>query len=233
MRNYITEFIGTFFLVLTIGLTVIAELPVAPLAIGSILMVMVYMGGHISGAHYNPAITLAVYLRGLIPAGEAIGYVLVQTGAALAAALVVLALTDATFAPLPGPDAGVAEALLAEYLFTLALGLVVLNVATARETTGNSFFGLAIGFTVAAGAFAAGSVSGAAFNPAVAIGPSLVHALVSDGPLASLWIYLIAPLAAGATAAFLFRLQHPEPAWKPVVPPPGPSFEAQPQGERP
>ena len=75
MQNYLTEFIGTFFLVLTIGLTVIAGTPLAPLAIGSSLMIMVYMGGHVSGGHYNPAVTLGVFLRGkMASGGEMVGY---------------------------------------------------------------------------------------------------------------------------------------------------------------
>ena len=91
MRNYLTEFIGTFFLVLTIGLTVLGGTPLAPLAIGASLMVMVYMGGHVSGGHYNPAVSLAVLLRGkMSSAGEFFGYVISQCAGALVAALVVL-----------------------------------------------------------------------------------------------------------------------------------------------
>ena len=105
----------------------------------------------------------------------------------------------------PAVVAGAGKILLAEFLFTFALAYVVLNVATAKDTEGNSFYGLAIGFTVAAGALAVGSVSGGAFNPAVALGAT-VMGLFSWGHL---WIYLVANFAGGAAAAFAFRLTQP------------------------
>jgi len=94
---------------------------------------------------------------------------------------------------------------LAEFLFTFALVYVVLNVATAAATDGNSYFGLAIGFTVLAGAFAVGKFSGAAFNPAVAFGATIVGAL----PWSGLWLYLVAELLAGAAAALVFKALNP------------------------
>ena len=211
-RKLVTEAIGTFFLVLTIGLTVTAGLPLAPLAIGSALMVMVYMGGAISGAHYNPAVTAAMLIRGKVTGAEAAGYAAAQLAGAILAALAVYFLTGQTFVPAPAPGAGVAQVLAVEALFTFALTLVVLNVATARETEGNSYFGLAIGFTVMAGAFAGGPISGGAFNPAVGIGPALVHALIGGQPVGHVIHYVIGPLVGAAAAAFVFALQHPEPA---------------------
>src|ERR1043165_287463 len=98
MRNYITELIGTFFLVFTIGLVIKGgktdePFVLAPLAIGSVLMVMVYMGGHVSGAHYNPAVTLAVFMRGKLPASQVLPYWIAQlVGAILAAVMVYLIL---------------------------------------------------------------------------------------------------------------------------------------------
>ncbi|MGA8192357.1 MAG: aquaporin, partial [Acetobacteraceae bacterium] len=162
MRRYAVEFIGTFFLVLTIGCTGIAAAPgvIAPLAIGSVLMVMIYAGGHISGAHYNPAVTLGVLLRGRCPASDVLPYCAAQLlGAAVAAWIVGFALQGEAVSPFVGRVIG---AFLAEFLFTFALVYVVLNVATADATAGNSYFGLAIGFTVLAGAFAVGQISGAA-----------------------------------------------------------------------
>jgi aquaporin Z len=206
MNKYITEFIGTFFLVLTIGCSVVilASGVVAPLAIGSILMVMIYAGGHVSGGHYNPAVTLAVWLRGRCATKDVIPYWVSQVvGAALAAAVFNYLKGGASATAMtltPGP------ALLAEFLFTFALAYVVLNSATAKATAGNSFYGLAIGFTVMSGAFAVGSISGAAFNPAVAVGISLMGASVWS----NLWIYLLATLAGGAAAAAAFRFINPE-----------------------
>ena len=210
MKNYLTEFIGTFFLVLTIGLTVLDGTPLAPLAIGSALMVMVFMGGHISGAHYNPAVSLAVFLRGRMDSAlEMVYYWIAQILGAFVAAVVVFICVD-TFAPAPGGDASLLSVLLIEFLFTFALALVVLNSATAKGTEGNSFYGLAIGFTVTVGAFAGGGISGGAFNPAVGVGPILMDTIAGDGgTIGNIWIYLVAPLAGGAAAAFCFKIQNP------------------------
>ena len=208
MKNYLTEFIGTFFLVLTIGLVVLDGTPLAPLAIGSALMVMVYMGGHISGAHYNPAVSLAVFMRGKMDAKEMIIYWVSQILGAFAAAVIVWVCLD-TFAPAPAASASIVSTLIIEFLFTFALALVVLNSATAKGTEGNSFYGLAIGFTVTVGAFAGGPISGGAFNPAVGVGPILMDAMAGGGPIGNLWIYLVGPLAGGAVAAFVFKLQNP------------------------
>ena len=212
MRKYITEFIGTFFLVLTVGLTVLGESPMAPLAIGSSLMVMVYMGGHVSGGHYNPAVSLAVLLRGkMASVGEFAIYVVSQCAGAVAAALVVYAILGRTFAPAPAATATVTGALTVELLYTFALALVVLNSAVAVKTLGNSFYGLAIGFTIVVAAFAGGPISGGAFNPAVGLGPIVVNALLGGGTVANLWIYLVGPLVGGALAAGVFGLQEQGP----------------------
>jgi aquaporin Z len=212
MRNYLTEFIGTFFLVLTIGLTVLGGTPLAPLAIGASLMVMVYMGGHVSGGHYNPAVSLAVLLRGkMASVGEFLGYVVSQCVGALVAAVVVYFVTGKTFAPAPAETATISAAFLVELLYTFALALVVLNSAASAKTHGNSFYGIAIGFTVVVAAFAGGPISGGAFNPAVGVGPIIVDAMLGGGTVAHLWLYLVAPLAGGALAAATFGLQEREP----------------------
>lgn len=206
MRKYLTEFIGTFFLVLTIGLAVGAGTPSAPIAIGSALMVMVYMGGHISGAHYNPAVTLAVFIRGKIDLKDAGIYWVSQILGAIAAAFLVGVLVldaDFTFEVAKAGSATHVQALLVEVLFTFALALVVLNSATAKGTQGNSFYGLAIGFTFLVGAFAGGPISGGAFNPAVGIGPNIL-----SGGFADLWIYIVGPLLGGALAGFTFNFQN-------------------------
>ena len=210
MKNYLTEFIGTFFLVLTIGLTVIPGDPFAPLAIGSALMVMVYMGGHISGAHYNPAVSLAVFMRGKMEAKEMVIYWGAQIVGAFVATVVVYLCLSETFAPAPGSGSTLLGVLLVEFLFTFALALVVLNSATAKGTEGNSFYGLAIGFTVMVGAFAGGEISGGAFNPAVGVGPILMDVIAGGGSIGNIWIYLVAPLAGGAVAAYVFKFQNPD-----------------------
>lgn len=206
MRAYLTEFIGTFFLVLAVGLSVVGGAgAMAPLAIGSTLMAMVYMGGHISGAHYNPAVTLAVFLRGKLPLKEVVPYWIAQIAAALLAAVSVRWILNKPMPAAPIESGILLRALLVEFVFTFALALVVLNVATAKGTSGNSFYGLAIGFIVTGGALADGGVSGAAFNPAVGIGVWAMGAALSN-----LWLWIVGPLAGGAAAAAVFKVQNPE-----------------------
>jgi aquaporin Z len=207
VRKLLTEFIGTFFLVLTIGLTVTAGSQFAPIAIGSALMVMVYMGGHVSGGHYNPAVSLAAVIRGALPSGDFVGYLVSQIAGATVAAFTVNVITGQTFAPAPAASVGNVAALLIEFLYTFALALVVLNVATSKKTQGNSYYGLAIGMTVMVGAFAGGGSSGGAFNPAVGIGPTIVNATMGGGSWSSLWLYLVGPFAGGAVAAMVFKIQ--------------------------
>jgi aquaporin Z len=201
----VVEFIGTFFLVFTVGMTVKGPDgagALAALAIGSSLMVMVYAGGHFSGGHYNPAVTLGVTLRGKATWSEAIPYWGAQFAAAIVAALLVLFIKPSVPAPPGSPvEYSIAAKLLVEFLFTFALVYVVLNSATAKGTAGNSFYGLAIGFTVVVGAFAVGPVSGGAFNPAVALG--VATAKIADWT--NIWIPLVADFAGGASAAFLFN----------------------------
>jgi len=206
MNKYIVEFIGTFFLVLTIGCTVIGAGTgvIAPLAIGAALMVMVYAGGHISGGHYNPAVTLGILIRGKVQPADVVPYMVAQFAGAALAALIVSKFLRAGVAVTPmNPNIG--PALLAEFLFTFALVYVVLNAATAEGTSGNSFYGLAIGMTVMVGAFAAGDISGGAFNPAVAFG----ICILGISSWANIWIYLLANFAAGVLAAVIFQLINP------------------------
>jgi len=206
VKKYLVEFIGTFFLVATIGCVVLKPDnagPLAPIAIGAILMTMVFAGGHVSGAHYNPAVTLAVYLRGKCPAGDVGPYLISQVLGAVAAAIVVL-FFKGNRGEAGNPD--IARALVAEFLYTFALCYVVLNVATAKGTSGNTFYGLAIGFTVLAGAFSVGAISGGAFNPAVALGVTIMGL---SAP-ANIWIFLVANFAAAVAAAQAFKFINPE-----------------------
>ena len=206
MKKYLVEFIGTFFLVLTVGMTVIdpGTGALAPLAIGSALMIMVYAGGHVSGGHYNPAVTIAVWLRGRCPTADVPAYLGAQVAAAIVAAFTVLALKgDPVVTP---AEIKIVPALLAEFIGTFALCYVVLNTATAKGTQGNSNYGLAIGFTVMTMAFALGGISGGAFNPAVATGITVMHLEKA----ANLWVYLVGNLAAGAVAAQAFKFINPE-----------------------
>ncbi len=206
MKKYLVEFIGTFFLVFTVGMTVInPDLgTIAPLAIGSALMIMVYAGGHVSGGHYNPAVTIAVWLRGRCPTSDVPAYIGAQIAASIVAAFTALALKGD---PAVNPqDLKIFPALVAEFIGTFALCYVVLNVATAKGTAGNSNYGLAIGFTVMTMAFALGGISGGAFNPAVATGITVMHIEKA----ANLWIYLVGNFGAAVVAAAAFKFINPE-----------------------
>ena len=204
MRNYLVEFIGTFFLVLTVGLTVIwpGAGPLAPLAIGCALMIGVYSGGHISGGHYNPAVTLAVWMRGKVPTADVAPYMGAQLLAGLLAALLV-GYDNAGQVPVKAADPVHLKAVLNELLFTFMLCWVVLNTATSKKTAGNSFYGLAIGFTVVVGPSPA--AVGWGHNPAVALG--VTHGLSG---WEHIWIFLLANFAGGALAALTYRFVNPD-----------------------
>jgi aquaporin Z len=198
MKKALVEFIGTFFLVLTIGLAVRSGSPLAPLAIAAGLMAVIYGGGHISGAHFNPAVTLAALIRGSCPKQDVLPYLVAQFAAALAAGWLVCYLLGA---PAAGPAMhGTIPSAIVEFLFTFALAWVILNVATAKSNAGNSHYGLAIAMVVLAGAVSVGGISGGAFNPAVGVGV-YVMGLESAHQLA---VYFLADLAGGAAAAFAF-----------------------------
>jgi aquaporin Z len=207
LRALAVEFIGTCFLVFTVGMVVIdpGQGAMAPLAIGSVLAVMIYAGGHISGGHYNPAVTLGVLLRGKSTLNDAIAYWVVQLAAGVVAAVLVMIMKPSMPAEAMVSSLDLVPALLAEFLFTFALVYVVLNVATAKGTEGNSFYGFAIGFTVLVGAYAVGSISGGAFNPAVALGGSIMNIFAWG----NIWVYVVANLLGGAAAAVAFRYLHP------------------------
>jgi aquaporin Z len=210
VRRYATELIGTFALVFTIGCTVLGKQPgvIAPLAIGAVLMVMVFAGGHVSGAHYNPAVTLAAFLRGRLPKTDLLPYWAAQLVGALLASVAAHYITDTTGTAPDWTGRQVSVALLAEFLFTFLLAYVVLNVATSKDHPDNSFYGLAIGFTVTAGAFAVGPFSGGAFNPAVAVGAWVMGLTMGK----FLWVFFLANFAGAAAAAFAFKALNPEDA---------------------
>ena len=224
--KYLTEFIGTFFLVFVICLMTTQGTEftgiVAPIAIGCTLMIMVFMGGHISGGHFNPAVTLACFLRGACGWVDVVPYWISQVAGACAAAFlasIVLPVVGedamsvyANVAPVAPHSMQTLGPWVIEVLFTFALALVVLNTATSSGTKGNSFYGLAIGFTVVVAAFAGGGISGGAFNPAVGVGPNIIRGTVGGDPgaLANIVLYIAGPMAGGALAAVVFKMQE---AW--------------------
>ena len=206
-RRYTVELIGTFFLVFAVTVSGFLGSAFTPLAAGATLMVMVYAGGHISGAHYNPAVTMAALWRRRIGPRDAVAYWVAQLGAGMIAAVAARAIVNPALVKTLHPTGhALTAAALVELLFTFALCYVVLNVATSKHQQGNSFFGLAIGFTVLAGAFAVGGISGAAFNPAVALGAAAAGLFAWS----TLWVYLVAQVVAGAAAGLVFLALNPD-----------------------
>ena len=205
-RKYAVEFIGAFFLTFAVGVAALTGSVFVPLAAGATLMVMIYAGGHISGGHYNPAVTLAVLVRGRIGIRDAVGYWIAQVvGGVVAGALARAVVNPATVKTLTLSGHAEAAAAVVELLITFALCYVVLNVATSKDQPGNGFFGLAIGFTVVAGAFAVGGISGGAFNPAVTLGAATAGLFAWS----TIWVYLLVQLGAGVAAALAFRALNP------------------------
>lgn len=204
------EAIGTFFLVFTCGVAVSSGNALAPLAIGAVLMVMVYAGGPISGGHYNPAVTLAVLVRRGISMGDAAWYWVVQFGAGLVAATIAHWVVDPAYVRAPAtltvPGHRLVAVFVVECLFTFALCYVVLNVATSKKRPDNSYFGLAIGFTVVSGAFAVGAISGGAFNPSVTVGAAFAGLFAWP----TLWVYLAAQAMAAVAAGLTFVWLNPD-----------------------
>ena len=190
------ELIGTMFLVLAVGLSG------NPIAIGIMLMTMVYLGGHISGGHFNPAVTLAVWIRGKLPSKEVIPYWISQITGGLIAGIIILFVGKSL---IPMPSVGIMHAGLIEILLTFVIASTVLTTATSKAFKDSKVYGLAIGAALLTAAFIGGDISGGVFNPAVAIGP-----LVLAGAYANMALYIIAPLVGGALAAYLFKYFNPK-----------------------
>jgi len=198
------EFIGTLFLVLAVGLTG------NPIAIGVTLASMVYIGGHISGAHYNPAVTIAVWLRGKLEKSEVPFYFLAQILGAFSAAIII-AFVSNPFIPEPAVSVTIWQALLIEILFTFVLATVILTVATAIKLKGNYIYGIAIGLALMAGAFVGGPISGGVYNPAVGLGPILLSLLTgSSYPIKFILLYIIGPSIGGILSAIVFKYLNPK-----------------------
>lgn len=206
MKKYLVEIIGTFFLVLTVVTTAFVGAPMAAFAIASALMIMVYAGGHISGGHYNPAVSLAACMRGALDKKELLPYVIAQViGGALAVCVLKIAVpVPVSFEP---SEFALKSLLIAEFLFTFALCYVVLQTATTKNTNGNSYYGLAIGFTVLVGAISVGgALCAGAFNPAVAISVGIANMLTWKLVVFT----VLANLLAAVCAALIFKFLYSE-----------------------
>merc|ERR1719223_1758903 len=210
MEKLLAEFIGTYFLVLTVGLNVLGSSLAPVWSIAVALMVMIYALGNISGAHFNPAVTLAIFLtgRGIITALDAVFYVLVQFLAGICGALSYAALEWDVFSLDPAPGFRWIHVAVAEFIFTFMLCYVVLCVATVTSYPKLSeFFGLAIAFCVVGGGIAVGPVSGGVLNPAVSLG--VATSSLVQGHLWHCVPYMVFQFLAGAVAAVIFWVTHP------------------------
>jgi len=176
------------------------------------LTAMVYAGGPVSGGHYNPAVTLAAWIRKKIEMKDAISYWIFQCLGGFLAALVIYLSYKTPMNP-PAPASGFAyqlKPLMIEMLFTFALATVVMNVAMSKKSAGNMYFGIAIGFTVMASAYASKNVSAGIFNPAVAIGPMIMDAICGGKSLSNLWVYIVGPFAGATVAALFYPVMNPD-----------------------
>ena len=200
MKKLFIELFGTYFLVLIIGLS-----SGNPIAVGFGLMVLVYCGANISGAHYNPAVSLAMLVQKEISPLDSVKYFLSQTlGSTLAALSICLMNTNMQVQPVLGDS--IYPIFFSEIIFTFLLVFVILNVATHPNLKGNSFYGLAIGLTVMAGIFSVGPISGAVFNPAVSLGPSIIDIVTGNGiSHYFLWYYIVFPLIGSILAVLSFK----------------------------
>jgi len=207
LEAYVSEFVGTFFLVLTIGFNVLQNTALAPISIGAMLMAMIFATGKVSGGHFNPAVTLGVYMRGKIDGASACGYVAIQLLGGMVAGCVYLSILGASFALGPGLGYTMAAVCIVEALFTAALVFVVLSVATTAQDDGNWYFGLAIGFTVMSAAFAIGPISGCSLNPAVTFGVMFSNFLHTGGlRLSILILYTLSAFCGSMLAVGFFSV---------------------------
>lgn len=207
MSKLITEFVGTLLLTLTVSLAITQENVYAPMVIGFTLIALVYMGGQISGAMYNPAVSLCLLITKNLSTKRFVAFVIVQFAGAIAGAYLANALNGKHPALAPTLGTTLSAALLCEAVFTAMLCLVILNVAFAKGTQGNQYYGVAIGLAVLGAAALGGPISGAGLNPAVALGLEYVNADMLEKSMNHVRLYTLGPSAGAIIAAIVFRLQ--------------------------
>jgi aquaporin NIP len=202
-RNYVAEMIGTFALVFCGTGSIIIDQQSGgavthvgiAITFGLIIMSMIYSLGNISGAHFNPAVSIAFAISGRFPASRLPGYVISQsTGAILASFTLKFLFVSSQFLGATIPAGSDTQSFVLELILTFFLMLVIISVAQGSKEQG-MFAGLAIGAIVGLEAMFAGSISGASMNPARSIAPA-----IASGHIEHLWIYIIAPIAGAALA---------------------------------
>ncbi len=205
-RSSIAEFIGTFALVFTIGCVSLQQLPIATaaIAIGGTLMAVIYACGNVSGSHFNPAVTVASFLRGKTDSEQLVPYFMAQlSAAALATAVCCMLFPNAV----PHHDVGdsLLQVVAVEFVFTFLLCFVMLQSVGSNDSSLTPFYGVTVGAVMLAGVAAVGPISGAAFNPAV----SIVGSAMGIFSRSHLWVYLLAQFFAAVTAAYAVGVLRP------------------------
>lgn len=202
MNKYITEFLGTFFLMFAVAFSG------DPLAIGLTLSVSIYVGGHISGGHFNPAVSLALLLRKQMRPADFFPYVAAQLLGASFGALLYGIITFKTF--IIEPHSSFVSSSIVEVVSMMLLSLVVLSVATAKELQGNYIYGLAIGLTYTAMLYCTREISGGIINPALGVGPWLMSLVIGAKLDSHLVLYLAAPLLGGVLGSIFYSVINEE-----------------------
>jgi aquaporin Z len=203
MKKYSIEFLGTFFLLL------ISALADNPIAIGVGLAVLCYIGGHISGAHYNPAVSIAMVIRGEINKVECGKFILSQVLGAVFASFVYFLITNNVFEIQPSSETTLSQFLIAEFIFTFLLVITILFVGTHPKLKGNQFYGAVIGLSVMTSQYSIGEISSSVLNPAISIGPALFNLVNGEGSNMSLAFspyYISITIISGVFAAYMFKL---------------------------
>jgi len=214
VRPYIAETFGTFALVFAgTGAIVINDVSGGTvthggiaLTFGLVVLAMIYAVGEVSGAHLNPAVTIGFFLARRFPGRRVLPYIVSQcVGAFLASGLLHLLFPSSTTLGATLPAGSAIQSFILELVLTLLLMFVILSVSTGAKEKGITA-GIAVGAVIAFEAMFAGPISGASMNPARSLAPAVV-----SGHLASLWVYLVAPVMGAATAILTCRCIHEGP----------------------
>ncbi len=200
MKRLCMEFLGTFFFILCIAMSF------NPIAIASMLMVWVYIGAYVSGAHYNPLVSLAMAFRGHLSCRELLCYWLAQILGGIVAFLVAMHYHGHAMLVAPASHMSLLQAFVMEVLLSFVFALIILVIGTAEKYRGNQIFGFAIGYSIPALTGVGGSISGGVFNPAIAIGAAIVG-FIAGVPFewSHLCMYIISSFVGAILAAMAYR----------------------------